>query len=58
MNQEQPSSTAGRRGHLRVVPEISKLQPEPSDDRPSRSPQHPAGSRSSADEPFDHDRLW
>ena len=55
---EQPSSTAGRRGHLRVVPEISKLQPEPTDDRLSPSPHHPAGSRSSADEPFDHDRLW
>jgi len=53
----QASSTA-RRGHLRVVPEIAKLSADPVDERPSRSPNHPTVSRSSTDEPFDHDRLW
>jgi len=54
----EPSSTAGRRGHLRVVPEIAKLSADPVDERPPRSPNHPTVSRSSTDEPFDHDRLW
>lgn len=53
----QAPNTA-RRGHLRVVPEISKLQANPVDERPSRSPHYPTVSRSSVDEPFDHDRLW
>ncbi len=55
---EESTGASGRRGHLRVVPEISKLPPETVDERSSRAPRHPAGSRSAADESFDHDRLW
>jgi len=55
---DDPVPGAARRGHLRVVPEIAKLQADKFDERGSHSTHHPAGSRSGADESFDHDRLW
>ena len=53
-----PATASGRRAHLRVVPEISTVQPE------QLAPRHPSGrarpspSGGAHDEPFDHDRLW
>lgn len=44
------SAPAGaRRGHLRVVPEVSHMEPEEP---------HPAYSRRSEQAPTEHDRLW
>ena len=49
-NTEAPTMGGGnRRGHLRVVPEVSRMESEP----PGRS-KHPAGRNESTE----HDRLW
>ena len=69
---EEPAGV--RRGHLRVVPDVSRVEfpdaaaPEPTfietpaPTHASTSAQAPAPSeqpyRSSMDEPFDHERLW
>jgi hypothetical protein len=55
---DAPAPGAARRGHLRVVPEIAKLQADTVEDRRPHSSQHPAGSRSATDETIDNDRLW
>jgi len=55
---DAPAPGTTRRAHLRVVPEIAKLQPDTIDERQSDSPHHPAGARRENGEPVDHDRLW
>lgn len=65
---EEPGGV--RRGHLRVVPDVSRVEfldaaaPEPSvietpapSPTPTAAPREPS-YRSSIDEPFDHERLW
>lgn len=60
-----------RRGHLRVVPEVTTLpaveatktakstSPRPTDPHhPVHSSTRPGGQRSTPDEPFDHEGLW
>ena len=65
---EEPSGL--RRGHLRVVPDVSRVEfpeptPEPApaaDSAPEAEPSPESALepsyRSSMDEPFDHERLW
>lgn len=63
---ELPDEPAGlRRGHLRVVPDVAHVDFNPSP--PMSEPEHLSDDpsvhsrsvdRSSADEPFDHERLW
>ena len=70
--QAQPASASvtSRRGHLRVVPEVSPMASAPSRQETVTDPYHPvhatpATERDSEshppqtrDEPFDHERLW
>ena len=57
---EEPSGL--RRGHLRVVPDVSRVEfPEPTPEpasEPAFEPAPEVSYRSSMDEPFDHERLW
>ena len=63
---EESDEPAGpRRGHLRVVPDVAHVDfasPEPPSQGEVTEAKDPIHSRrpdrSSADEPFDHERLW
>ena len=57
-DEDAPDPGTARRGHLRVVPEIATMPADATDDRPSHSSHHPAGSRDAVDGTLDNDRLW
>jgi hypothetical protein len=68
--QPASASATSRRGHLRVVPEVSPMAAAPSRQEVVNDPYHPVHStpagprdneadpRQTRDEPFDHEPLW